>query len=226
MPQQDSVRAQLLAQGILPILSPANVGEAEFVVRAAHLAGLGVLELTDRLPSFKDTFAELRKMVQSSDMRLLVGSVSDASTAHWFLDQGADGIVSPCGPIDAIAARCRRANLLYVPAFTTPSELNAALSVGAADGMQKFFPAAHYGPGYLREVLAPYSQRQSCIMITGGMKATGESLGEFLKIGAVQVVGMGSVINPACVAARDWAGVSGPLRSASELFRRLKSVEA
>jgi 2-dehydro-3-deoxyphosphogluconate aldolase/(4S)-4-hydroxy-2-oxoglutarate aldolase len=130
-----------------------------------------------------------------------VGSVLDADGARRAVEAGARFVVSPVLAPDVVRETLRQGAAAVCGAFT-PTEAHAAHAAGAE--LVKLFPADALGPAFLRGVLAPMPFLR--VMPTGGV--TVQSLGGWLRAGAV-AVGLGSaLVDPRLVEDRAFAALT------------------
>jgi 2-dehydro-3-deoxyphosphogluconate aldolase/(4S)-4-hydroxy-2-oxoglutarate aldolase len=86
--------------------------------------------------------------------------------------------------------RCRSLGVPAIPGALTPSELEAASSLGVE--LVKLFPGSLVGPDYVREVLGPLAGLE--LVVTGGVDHANARA--YLDAGAV-AVGVGSALTRA-----------------------------
>jgi 2-dehydro-3-deoxyphosphogluconate aldolase/(4S)-4-hydroxy-2-oxoglutarate aldolase len=128
------------------------------------------------------------------------GSVRTPADAARAIDAGARFLVTPTvapAVLDAAAPA-------GVPVFCgglTPTELAAAQAAGAY--AVKVFPARLFGPGYLRDVLAPMPDLR--LVPTGGVDPA--NVAAYARAGAVAVAAGSALVDPGLVAAGDWAAI-------------------
>ncbi|MGH2382788.1 MAG: bifunctional 4-hydroxy-2-oxoglutarate aldolase/2-dehydro-3-deoxy-phosphogluconate aldolase, partial [Candidatus Limnocylindria bacterium] len=179
----------ILLTGVLPLFSTGDVEVATLVADACERGGMAALEFTNRDREAPLVFSELVDRLRDRGSRLIlgVGSILDAPTAGWFAAAGAQFIVGPT--FDAgVAEFCNRRKLPYIPGCGSATEIGLAEAHGAE--IVKLFPAdALGGPRFLSAVLAP--SPWSLLMPTGGVRATAESIAEWIDAGAA-CVGIGS----------------------------------
>lgn len=173
----------LAADRLLPLFTPEQVGEAAERLSALRRAGVRAVELTHRSPQTLATFRSLRE--RFPDMLLGAGTVLSGPGAEAFTAAGADFIVSPCG-VPAVAEVCRARGLPYLPGAGTVGEVFAAQQGGAE--VVKLFPGEVLGPAFVRALLGPLPH--SRVLVTGGVGPTLQSVGEWLRAGAL-AVGLG-----------------------------------
>jgi len=106
-----------------------------------------------------------------------VRGVADAEAA---VAAGASFLVSPHLAFE-VTEWAHEHDVLHVPGAFTPTELAAALDAGAE--LVKLFPAGRPGPGYVRDLLAPFPSAR--LVPTGGVDEGNAR--EFLDAGAVAV---------------------------------------
>jgi 2-dehydro-3-deoxyphosphogluconate aldolase/(4S)-4-hydroxy-2-oxoglutarate aldolase len=99
---------------------------------------------------------------------------------HAAAEAGAQFIVSPILKSEIIAA-CQQLELVCIPGAFTPTEIFAAMELGA--DLVKVFPARSLGATYIRDLVAPLPQLR--LVPTGGVDL--DNLNEFLSAGAVAV---------------------------------------
>jgi len=119
--------------------------------------------------------------------------VLDQAAARSVMDAGARFVVSPTlNP--AVIRLCRERDIPCVPGAFTPTEILEAWRAGAP--LVKLFPAAAFGPGYLRDVLAPLPFLR--LVPSGGVSL--ENAGEWIRAGAA-AVSVGSALVSAALLA-------------------------
>jgi 2-dehydro-3-deoxyphosphogluconate aldolase/(4S)-4-hydroxy-2-oxoglutarate aldolase len=185
--------------GLGRVIAIIRLPSADGVVRAGELlagAGVTAVEVTLTTPGALSALPALRAALPASCL-VGAGSVRTAEQSIAAARAGAQFLVTPTFRPSVIAAT----GLPVVCGALTPTEIEAAQEAGAA--LVKVFPASAFGPGYLREVLAPMPELR--LVPTGGV--TPESVAAYAKAGAA-AVGVGSALVDANVVARgDWAEV-------------------
>lgn len=175
---------RIRAERVVAVLR--RVPEPETVVDALVAAGIGIVEIT--LDS-DGALATIERLRARGDVTVLAGTVRTPEEAAAAAAAGAEACVAPT-LAPAMVERCRELGLAAIPGALTPSELEAAKSLGVK--LIKLFPASLGGPGYVREVVAPLAGVQ--LIVTGGVDAS--NAGDFLAAGAV-AVGVGSSLTGA-----------------------------
>ncbi|MHA7099126.1 2-dehydro-3-deoxyphosphogluconate aldolase/(4S)-4-hydroxy-2-oxoglutarate aldolase [Roseivirga pacifica] len=183
------VAQQMHQTGIVPVYYNEDLKTCKEVLKASYAAGVRVFEFTNRGDQAHEIFSELYKLCKTElpEMMLGVGSIVDGATAALYLQLGADLIVSPVLNHE-IAKVCNRRKVLWAAGCGTLSEINQAEEWGAE--IVKLFPAQESGgASFIKSIAGPCPW--TCIMPTGGVEPTHESLKEWFGAGAY-CVGMGS----------------------------------
>jgi 2-dehydro-3-deoxyphosphogluconate aldolase/(4S)-4-hydroxy-2-oxoglutarate aldolase len=180
----------------------AGVGRAgiERAVWAVVDGGVPAAEITLTTPGALEALSAAQAALGDAAC-LGVGSVRTAADAARAVEAGARFLVTPTVAPDVLAA----AALTGVPVFCgglTPTELAAAHDAGAY--AVKVFPAHVFGPGYLRDVLAPMPDLR--LVPTGGVDPT--NVADYARAGAVAVAAGSALVEPGLVVAGDWAAIT------------------
>jgi 2-dehydro-3-deoxyphosphogluconate aldolase/(4S)-4-hydroxy-2-oxoglutarate aldolase len=180
-----TVYQTIIGTGLVPLFYSGDVTEARAVAAAVAAGGAPVLEFTNRGEKALSVFAE----VVNANPKVVVGvgSVLDAPTAALFIANGANFIVGPVFNPE-VARLCNRRKIAYFPGCGSASEISTAEEYGVE--IAKVFPGESVGgPGFIKAILGPMPW--SRLMPTGGVEATAESIGVWVKAGA-SAVGLGS----------------------------------
>ncbi len=175
--------------GLVPIFYNQDVDTSAEVVLALCRGGARVVEFTNRGEMAYPVFTELARRFAKAEPGLIlgVGSIVDAPTAALYLASGASFIVGP-NHNPEISRLCNRRKVLYMPGCATDSEIADAEEMGAE--ICKIFPGETIGgPAFIKALLAPCPWHR--LLPTGGVDATEESIGGWIKAGAA-ALGMGS----------------------------------
>ena len=124
-------------------------------------------------------------------MRLAVGTVSTGRDAEVFLQAGSDVLISPFWD-ESVSDVARSAGVVWIPGCMTPTEIHRAADAGI--GLVKLFPGNVLGTGFV-EAVRPVFPSMSFV-VTGGVDATVEGVGKWLKAGVV-AAGLGGRLIPA-----------------------------
>lgn len=135
---------------LIAILRGITPAEAIHVVTALQSAGFLCVEIP---LNTADALDSIRRLRERFDGELLVGAGTVLTPANVTAVHQAGGqiVVSPNTNPEVIAAT-RRANLISVPGFTTPTEALVSIAAGA-QGL-KLFPAESISPASFRAMKA------------------------------------------------------------------------
>ncbi len=185
--------------------------EALQIVDALAAGGLRAIELTFTTPGVAEAIAEARRRLDPETL-LGAGTITTPEQVEAAAEAGADFLVSP--HLDPpLLERMLATGRLCIPGTLTPSEIAAALRIGA--GVVKLFPASAVGVTYMQALFGPFPGLQ--VMPTGGVTVAGARA--WLDAGAV-AVGLGGELLPKALRdAGDWAGVGD---NAARLLRELR----
>lgn len=173
---------------LVPVFYNDDLIYCKRIIQACYNGGIRIFEYTNRGPKALENFKELVPFVKEhcTGMKIGIGTIFTVSQAQDFIDAGCEFIVQPC--MDAqVGAICIENNVPWIPGVVTPTEIHNALSAGAE--VVKIFPGSAVGPSYVKALLGPFQGLK--VMVTGGVQATQESVGDWLGAGAT-AVGLGS----------------------------------
>ncbi|MCF4101094.1 bifunctional 4-hydroxy-2-oxoglutarate aldolase/2-dehydro-3-deoxy-phosphogluconate aldolase [Gillisia sp. M10.2A] len=206
--------------GLVPLFYHEDPATVINVMTACYKGGARLFEFTNRGEFAHEVFAEVIKYsrVNCPEMVLGVGSVTDAASASFYLSMGAQFVVSPVFRKD-IALVCNRRKILYLPGCGSLTEICTAEEWGCE--IVKLFPAALYGPEFVKAVLAP--QPWTSIMPSGGVTLEKENLKDWFEAG-VTCVGMGSaLITKELVKNSDFGALEQKVSEVMDVIRELRS---
>jgi 2-dehydro-3-deoxyphosphogluconate aldolase/(4S)-4-hydroxy-2-oxoglutarate aldolase len=202
----------ILEDGLVPVFYHADLPTAIQIAEACAAGGCRCLEFTNRGDFALEVFAGLVKHCRANLPQVIVGvgSVLDAPTAALYIANGTNFVVGPV--LNAEVARlCNRRKVAYCPGCGSASEISAAEELGVE--IVKVFPGKEVGgPAFIKNVLGPCPWTR--IMPTGGVEATAESIGAWIKAGAAAVGIGGTLINKELVASGDYASLTATARQA------------
>jgi 2-dehydro-3-deoxyphosphogluconate aldolase/(4S)-4-hydroxy-2-oxoglutarate aldolase len=205
---------RVLDCGIVAVVRFSAPGPLVDVVEALAAGGVAVAEVTFTVPGALDVIRAARQRL--GDRVLLgAGTVLDPETARAAFLAGAEFVVSPTVNTEVIKL-CRRYDKLVMPGAFTPTEVLTAWEAGA--DIVKVFPADVVGPAFFKALRGPLPQVK--LMPTGGVDLN--TAAEFLKAGAVCLGVGGQLVDPAAVAAGDFARVTDTARKYAEIVRRFR----
>jgi 2-dehydro-3-deoxyphosphogluconate aldolase/(4S)-4-hydroxy-2-oxoglutarate aldolase len=211
----------VVENGLVPVFYSGDLEVVKQIVAACAEGGAKVVEFTNRGDRAWNVFTQLVEWAEKAqpDVILGVGSVIDAPTAALYIGSGANFVVGPVLNPE-VARLCNQRKIAYMPGCGSASEISEAEELGAE--IVKVFPGAEVGgPGFVKAVLGPMPW--TCIMPTGGVDATEESIRAWFKAG-VTCVGIGSkLITKELVAARDYDGISEKVAQVLAWIRSARS---
>jgi len=178
----------LKAQRILPLYYHADATVCAGVVKALYHVGIRMVEFTNRGDHALARFTELQSLCEQSfpGMHLAVGTISTKADAENFIKAGAKVLISPFWD-DNVFSVAKSAGVLWVPGCMTPTEIHRAVDAGL--NIIKLFPGNVLGTGFVEAVRPIFPAIH--FIVTGGVDATSESVGAWLKSGVV-AAGLGS----------------------------------
>lgn len=213
------VAQKMKETGLVPLYYNQDVEVCKKVVKACYDGGARLFEFTARGDFAHEVFTELMKYVAKElpEMILGVGSVTDAAAASFYLQMGANFIVTPVFRED-IALFCNRRKVLWSPGCGSLTEIAKAEEFGCE--VVKLFPGDVYGPNFVKGVLAP--QPWTSIMPTGGVSPTEESLKSWFDAGVI-CVGMGSkLITEKLISENNFKTLEAETRKALDIIKSVK----
>ena len=205
--------------GLVPLFYHPEVEVCKKVVKACYDGGARLFEFTARGDFAHEVFRELIKYTikEMPEMILGVGSITDAAAASFYLQMGANFIVTPVFRED-IAIVCNRRKVLWSPGCGSLSEIAKAEEMGCE--VVKLFPGDVYGPNFVKGVLAP--QPWTSIMPTGGVAPTEESLKQWFDAGVI-CVGMGSkLISDKLIAEQNFSGLTSAVQNTISIIKSVR----
>jgi 2-dehydro-3-deoxyphosphogluconate aldolase/(4S)-4-hydroxy-2-oxoglutarate aldolase len=143
--------SRLAQHKLLPIIVMDHAERAAGLGDALVKGGLPVVEVTFRTPAAEDS---VRKLAARGDLLVGAGTILTIEQADRAIDAGAQFLVSP-GTNPKVVEHAYMRGTPMTPGIATPSEIDLALSLGAA--ALKFFPAENLGGvATLKAFAGPY----------------------------------------------------------------------
>ena len=207
-------------QGVIPLFYHDDAEVSIEIVQALYIAGIRVVEYTNRGSKAIDNFKALLKIrdKQWPELILTAGTVKTVEAAQQFIDAGADFIICP-GVIPAVAETVQEAGLLWVPGCMTSTEIIIAEQQGAT--LVKLFPGNLLGPSYVTAIREIFPALM--FMPTGGVDVNEENINAWFNAGVV-AVGLGSkVISKSLMQKKDYTAIGGLASKALALVKKIKS---
>ena len=208
---------RLRAAGVVPVVEVEDAGRAVALAHALEAGGLPIVEVTFRTEAAADALRQIAR--DAPRVFLIAGTVTSTRQADIALDAGVKMLVAP-GLNRAVVEHAGRIGLPMMPGVCTPSEVEAALSLGLT--AVKLFPIEPIGGlRYLRALAAPYPAMTW--NPTGGI--TAENLPGYLAIASVLACGGSWVAPRADIAAGRFEEIIARAAAVLEIVRRVRAVQ-
>jgi len=220
MHNDHTILEKIKDKGLLPLYFHPDPEVCTSVMRALYLAGIRVIEFTNRGEQALENFSLMRRLKEAEmpDLIIGIGTVKTAEQARQFIAEGADFLISP-GVVPEIAKVAAQHNHYWVPGAMTPTEIISAEHLGAR--FVKLFPGQLLGPAFVSAVKELFPR--VAFMPTGGAEPVKANLEGWFKSG-VAGVGMGSkLITPAVLAAKNYEELTLHTRHVLELIREIRN---
>lgn len=214
------VISEMHRSSMVPLFYHKDIELAKKVLHACFKGGARLLEFTHRGDFAHEVFEELIHFSSEHlpGMILGVGSVTDAASASYYMQIGANFVVTPVFRED-IAVVCNRRKVLWSPGCGTLTEIAKAEEMGAE--IIKLFPGNIYGPEFVKAIKGP--QPWTSIMPTGGVSTDPQNLTAWFKSGVV-CVGMGSqLISNEVLANKDFDGLKKTVATTLQTIQSIKA---
>lgn len=182
------VAQEINNSGLVPLFYDKDINICKNILKACYDGGARVFEFTARGDFAHEVFKDLMlySLKELPNMILGVGSITDAASASFYLQNGANFIVTPVLRED-VAIVCNRRKILWLPGCGTLNDIAKAEELGCE--IVKLFPGDVYGPSFVKNIKAPCPWTN--IMVTGGVSPEKENLKKWFDAG-VNCVGIGS----------------------------------
>ena len=213
------VLTEIYKSRMIPLFYNDDIEISKKIVQACYQGGARLLEFTHRGDFAHEVFRELISFANHSlpGMILGVGSVSDATSASYYLMNGTNFIVTPVYRED-IAIICNRRKVLWSPGCGSLTEISKAEEMCA--DLVKLFPGNIYGPEFVKAVRGP--QPWTHIMPTGGVTTEETNLKSWFDAG-VSCVGLGSkLISKEIIDNQAYEELAKSVEKTLQLIQRLK----
>ena len=208
---------RLRAAGVVPVVEVEDAGRAVALAQALEAGGLPIVEVTFRTEAAADALRQIAR--DAPHVFLIAGTVTSTRQADIALEAGVKMLVAP-GLNRAVVEHARRIGLPMMPGVCTPSEVEAAISLGLA--AVKLFPIEPIGGlRYLRAIAAPYPAMTW--NPTGGI--TAETLPGYLAVESVLACGGSWVAPRADIASGRFDEIAARAAAVVEIVRRVRAGE-
>lgn len=200
--------------GIVPVVKIDREEDALPLAKALCEGGLPVAEITYRTAAASGAIRAIAKAYP--DMILGAGTVLTTGQVDSAVEAGAHFIVSP-GLNPGIVRYCQEKGVPILPGVSSASEIEVALELGLTE--LKFFPAEQSGGlAKIKALCAPYSSVR--FMPTGGIGL--HNMNDYLAFDKIIACGGSFMVNPADIAAGDFAKVTALTRQAVQAMLGLR----
>jgi Entner-Doudoroff aldolase len=149
---EENVRLEIERRRLVAIVRGESADSAVNNVRVLAAAGVAVLEISLGTPGALEAISAVSRELPAGHL-LGAGTVRSAVDAEAAIAAGASFLVSP-HLASEVGEAAHQHEILHLRGVFTPTELAAALDAGAQ--LIKLFPAGWLGPGYVRDLLAPF----------------------------------------------------------------------
>jgi 2-dehydro-3-deoxyphosphogluconate aldolase/(4S)-4-hydroxy-2-oxoglutarate aldolase len=206
----------LYSCGVVPVVAIEDAAHALPLADALIAGGLPVAEITFRTQAGAAVIETLAN--ERPDMLVGAGTVLSPEQAKRAKACGAQFAVAPGLNPDVVRAAFDE-DLPFFPGVMTPSDVEAALSLGCRQ--LKFFPAGPAGGvKMLKALTAPYKHMGVKFMPTGGV--TIDNLSEYLAVESVTAVGGTWIATTEAIRAGDWGGIAERARAAADVVKQVR----
>lgn len=198
----------LKQERVVPVVAVEDPAHAVGLANALLAGGIHLIEVTFRTERAAEVIEEIHKNVPQ--MHICAGTILTTEQAQLAIDAGAEAIVSP-GTNPEVVKFCQSKNVPITPGCATPTEVEAALSLGLT--AVKFFPAeAMGGTAVLKALAGPYAGVK--FMPTGGIDE--KNIADYLALPNVIACGSSQIAPKKLVESESW----------SDITERAKSIKA
>ncbi len=209
----DEIWDQLKANKVVAVVRRLPESIYADVIRALVAGGIQSIEVTMDAPTAPSLINQVVRDY-GQDVHVGAGTVFTKNQAQNAVEAGAKFLVCPHLDL-SLLEEAQRLGVPLVPGVMTPTEIHTAVLNGAR--AVKVFPASAVGPGFIKDILGPFSGLS--MMVTGGL--TISNFPSFLQAGA-DVVGLGSFLFPRDnLADKNWQAIEDRARQIMDIVRAL-----
>ncbi len=213
----DAVFRRIADSGLVGIIRWHEGAVLSDIARSLYDGGVTALEITLNSSDGLEGIASVRRLIDGTDKLIGAGSVTSVDAVRCAVEAGSQFIVSPTFKPEVVAA-AQGAGVSVFPGALTPGEVQSAWESGAQ--MVKVFPASCFGPGYIRELLAPLSYIK--LMPTGGVRM--DNIAAYFQAGATCLAMGGTLVHAEYITRRDWSGLTEHAVQFVRAIRNCKSA--
>lgn len=207
---------QLRDTCVVPVVKIDDAKDAVPLAKALQNGGINCVEITFRTDAAEESIERISK--ECPDMLIIAGTVLSPAQADCAMNAGAKAVVSP-GFNPQVASYCVDKGYPIVPGVCTPSEVEAAMSLGLK--YLKFFPAeAAGGVNMIKAMSAPYTNVK--FMPTGGISTS--NLSNYLNCKAVFCCGGSWMVPADKIAAGQFGEIEELAAEAMKLAKEIRGL--
>lgn len=206
---------------IVPLLSSNNLADSLKIIEACYKGGIRVFEFTNRGDFAHEIFTEMAKYIRKNcpEMAFGIGTILDAGTASFYIQNGADFVICP-NLVEDVGKVCNRRKIAWIPGVATLSEISKAEELGAE--IVKIFPGQVLGSTFIKALKAPMPH--TSVMATGGVDLSEASLKEWFEAGATCVGIGGKLISKEMLETKNFEPLTSILSQALRFVRDIKRL--
>jgi 2-dehydro-3-deoxyphosphogluconate aldolase/(4S)-4-hydroxy-2-oxoglutarate aldolase len=197
---------------ILGILRGVEADCIEPLVEGVISSGLETMEITMNTPGALELIRKAKR-VCGDRLTIGAGTVLTMDSLKGALESGATFIVTPV-LVEDVVGYCVKNKIPVFPGALTPLEIYNAWAAGAT--MVKVFPAKLFGPGYLREIKAPFEKIE--LLACAGV--TAENMKDYFSCGASAVSFGASVFRKEWLAAKDFKAIGQAVKKYIDAWKQ------
>ena len=203
---RNAIIQKIETEKIVAIVRGVESGLCLKVAEALYAGGIRLMEVTydQKNPSgFVETAKAIGAIAKKFEGRMFVGAgtVTTPELVALTHEHGGQFIIAPDANKEVISAT-RALGLVSMPGALTPTEIMAAHNAGA--DFVKLFPAADFGPAYIKAVRAPISHVK--LLAVGGINE--KNMSDFLAAGVCGFGVGGNLANRAFIEAGEFFKIS------------------
>jgi 2-dehydro-3-deoxyphosphogluconate aldolase / (4S)-4-hydroxy-2-oxoglutarate aldolase len=218
MMTEDQMKAYVKKVKLLPLFYHDDIIVCKEIVKALYTAGIRCIEFTNRGPLALENFKLLLadRNENYPDLVLAIGTIQNQKEAQFFIEAGADFLISPFFD-QSIADIAYLHKKLWIPGCMTSTEIHMAEIAGC--DLIKLFPGNVLGPGFVTAIKPIFLSLS--FLVTGGVDTSKENLTAWFKAGVVGV-GMGSkLISEAVLASKNYTVIETETAKALTIINSL-----
>jgi 2-dehydro-3-deoxyphosphogluconate aldolase / (4S)-4-hydroxy-2-oxoglutarate aldolase len=211
----DQIFSRIAGLKIVPVIAIESTDSALRLADALLEGGLPLVEITFRTAAA----AESIKVLTAKRPEILVGAgtILTVEQLRTAIDCGAKFGLAP-GLNPAVAREAISLKFPFIPGVMTPTEIEAALTLGLTT--LKFFPAgAAGGLPMLNAITAPYASQNISFIPTGGVDE--KNLAAYLALKSVCAVGGTWLAKKEDISGAKWGVIRDRCRHACEIVKSI-----